>query len=56
MRMPGFTAEASLREAKTTYRARTVAPSGDMVVPANVCWECTVWGCEPVPCKIRAHL
>jgi hypothetical protein len=54
MRMPGFTAEASLREAATGYRAKVVSSYGAAVVPANVCWVCTPWGCEWKPCFIRA--
>jgi hypothetical protein len=57
MRMPGFTAEASLREAATDYRARAVLPHSGGVVPAALCWECSLdpWGrrhCQWVKCYV----
>jgi hypothetical protein len=61
MRMPGFTAEASFREAATGYRASALSPRSGEVVPEAACWRCRFvgpveWGnvvCGWGPCLIE---
>ena len=55
LRMPGFSAEASLYTSQATYRA--VGGSGVTSSPVQpaVCWYCDDEGCGFKPCK-RARL
>jgi hypothetical protein len=57
MKIPGFTAEVSLSEVKDNYAmALRHAEEGGMVLPQNVCWTCTDYGCFPRPCLIRLSI
>jgi hypothetical protein len=56
MALPGFTAEAGLREAKTGYRAKAVSPGAGGVVPQllrptiTICWAAGGYsGCFTLP-------
>jgi hypothetical protein len=60
MRMPGFTAEAGLRQATIGYRANLQSPDYGAVLPAYLCLKCgfNIWGqyeCVWGECFIRAY-
>jgi hypothetical protein len=57
MKIPGFTAEASLSETKDRYTlSLRHTEKGELVLPQNVCWTCNDYGCFPHPCKIPVHV
>jgi len=60
IRIPGFTAEASLREAAAGYRVRAVSPhSGVFPAAFYLCYACgyinNQWVCVPHPCNGTVH-
>ena len=57
MKIPGFTAEASLNEVKDRYAlSLRHTEKGGFVLPQNVCWICNDSGCFPRQCIIRSHI